>query len=147
MRLIVFLFVVLATTPGFGQTLFKESDVQPGVSEKLAIVRKNTLSGINYKIALNIPAKKQDSIEATEVISLEIRKNERALQIDFKGKREQIKSLDVNDKQVPVVFVNEHIIVDPLLLKTGLNRISIVFIAGDMSLNRKRRFFIYAACT
>jgi aminopeptidase N len=140
MQLIVFFFLFLFSLAGVAQKPHKNYKAEPGVSERLALYRKQVLSAINYELRLSIPPQKQQRIDVSESISLNISRNKLPLQVDFKGKREDIKSISVNDKQASVIFINEHIIIDPALLKTGNNNISISFIAGDMSLNRNPDF-------
>ena len=119
-------------------TIFK---VQAGVSQTLAIARKKNLSGIHYELDLDIPAEKSQPVTAHVTITLTIADHSQYLQIDFKDSVNKLRSLHVNGKKTPVHFYKEHILIAPYLLKKGINRIDIDFVAGELSLNRKENFF------
>lgn len=141
MRLKLFILAVLLSSVNLNaQTATASVEVESGVSEKLAIYRKPILSGINYNIKLQIPAQKQQHVNASETITVTVSNSQQPLQIDFKERRGLIQSVSVNEKEIPVVFKNEHIIVDSKFLKTGINAVSIIFTAGDLSLNRNEDF-------
>lgn len=98
---------------------FSNEGVEKGVSEKLAAYRRQTLTRIKYDLALQIPARKQQTILASETITVVVLKNEVPLQVDFKEQADYVKSVTVNQIKVPVVFTNEHIIIDPKFLVVG----------------------------
>jgi len=118
----------------------KAQQVEAGVSEELAQSRKESLSNVNYILKLNIPSNKQTPIAASESIIFNLKKNNGHLQIDFKEQSNHLKSILANGKNIPVVFEKEHIIIDSTFLKKGINKISIIFTAGDLSLNRNEDF-------
>lgn len=111
-----------------------------GVSEELARHRSQTLSDIAYQLEFTIPEKKEDHIIAWERISFVWKKNTTPLTLDFKEQREHIQRVRVNEKEVPVVFEKEHILIDPTFLKAGKNVVDIEFIAGNLSLNRNDEY-------
>ncbi len=114
--------------------------IEAGVSEELAKSRKEILSNISYTLHLNIPENKELPIPAAESISFNLNDNKIPLQIDFKEQRDHVMSILVNEKTINVWFEKEHIIIDPAFLKPGINKISIAFTAGDLSLNRNKDF-------
>ncbi len=114
--------------------------LQEGVSESLARQRKQVLNDITYQLAFDIPEKKDAPIPATETVTFYWRKNLSPLSLDFKENRDHLKSISVNDKEVPIVFEKEHIQIAPEFLKKGRNAIAIDFIAGDLSLNRNDEY-------
>ncbi|MET0394558.1 MAG: M1 family aminopeptidase [Chitinophagaceae bacterium] len=114
--------------------------VTNGVSKELATVRKQSVSNINYEMMFLIPSAKDSLIEAAESISFTFKKTGRPLQVDFKGTAGQIRSVSVNNRQIPVHYNNEHLLIDEQHLVNGTNRISILFIAGNQSLNRSDNF-------
>lgn len=114
--------------------------VDNGVSQALATYRKKVLDNIHYQLHLHIPENRQQSILATESISFTLKENRAPLQIDFKAHPDHIQNITANDKQVPVDFEKEHLVIAPAYVKAGANKIDITFIAGDLSLNRNANF-------
>ncbi|MDO6391242.1 M1 family aminopeptidase [Pontibacter sp. BT731] len=114
--------------------------VETGVSRELAEYRKQTLRNVQYDIKLQIPAAKDASIPASEVISFHLLNKEQALQIDFKEQQDQLHAVRVNGKQIPIVFRNEHIVIEPRYLKEGHNQVQLGFTAGNLSLNRNEDY-------
>jgi aminopeptidase N len=110
--------------------------VETGVSQTLAQHRKQTVSQLAYALSFDIPAQKAQPIPATETISFVWRTNANPLQLDFKEERSHLQNVAVNGKDIPIVFENEHLLIDNSLLKAGPNTISIRFTAGNLSLNR-----------
>lgn len=141
MRLKILVFLVLVTSlKSLAQNALIQSKVERGITETLANYRKHVLSTINYDLTFHIPAEKQQLIDATETISVNISSNNFPLQIDFKEQRNHIKSIQVNKQPIAIVFANEHIVIDHTFLKEGSNKIAIAFTAGDLSLNRDKDF-------
>ncbi|HET8859601.1 M1 family aminopeptidase [Marivirga sp.] len=114
--------------------------IESGVSKELADYRKEVISDLHYKLKFSIPDSLDQPIEASERIIFELKKNELPLQLDFKGKPNQLKKLTVNGKEVSLNYINEHLIIQPAELKKGQNEIIIEFLAGDMSLNRNEDY-------
>ncbi|MFT3823910.1 MAG: M1 family aminopeptidase [Chitinophagaceae bacterium] len=113
---------------------------ESGVSQTLAVYRKAILSNLHYQLSFDIPGEKAAPIPATETLTFNWRKNNAALQIDFKEQREHLQQVFVNQKEVAIVFEKEHLVINAADLKNGANDISIRFTAGDMSLNRHSDF-------
>ncbi|WP_228724231.1 M1 family aminopeptidase [Spirosoma sp. KUDC1026] len=110
--------------------------VETGVSQTLAQHRKQVISQLAYALSFDIPNQKVQPIPATETISFVWRTNANPLQIDFKEERSHLQNVAVNGKDIPIVFENEHLLIDNSLLKAGQNTVSIRFTAGNLSLNR-----------
>jgi len=140
LQLFLIFIAVITQSVASGQNAISNSSIETGISETLAIYRKQVLSNVDYALHLKIPANKQQPIPAVESISFKLKENTVPLQIDFKEQRDHIQTITVNQKKVPVVFEKEHLIISPASLKTGLNKIVITFIAGDLSLNRNNDF-------
>ena len=132
------LSLALFTAASCSQTATQSNalSVESGVSQQLAKYRKQVISNINYNLHLTIPVSKNESIAATEEITLTLKQNEQPLQLDFKEQASNLKSIKVNGQTIPVTFTNEHIIIDKKYLEKGINKIGIDFIAGNLSLNR-----------
>ena len=84
--------------------------ITPGVSETLAQARKATISGIAYNISLNIPAQKTEPIEVDEQVSFILKDNSHPVQLDFKAPADNLHSLTVNGKTLPINHHDEHLV-------------------------------------
>jgi aminopeptidase N len=132
------LFFTIIPFHTFSQTKAPLSNIIPeqGVSENLAVYRKSILSNLSYDLQFSIPSGKDVPIDAEEIIFFNWNVNQSPLPLDFKEKKDHLIQLIVNDKQIPISFEQEHILIDPQYLKQGYNKARIKFIAGDLSLNR-----------
>lgn len=120
-----------------------QQTITPGVSSQLSVYRRAEISGIRYQLDFQIPAAKSESIQATETISLDLKTNAQALQIDFKQSADHVHALSVNGKSITPKLENEHIVIAPSQLHKGNNTINVQFTAGDASLNRNTDY-LYA---
>ena len=132
------LSVALFTAVACSQTATQYSSlpIETGVSQQLAEYRKQVLHNINYTLHLSIPNQKEAPIAATEAVTFDLKRNEQALQIDFKEQATNLKSIKVNDRSIPLRFENEHILIGKRYLRVGRNKVELEFIAGNLSLNR-----------
>lgn len=113
--------------------------IEPGVAQSLAQARRQPISQLNYALKFDIPAQKSQPIVASETIRFEWQASRwpnAPLPIDFREERAHLQNVSVNNTPVPVVFENEHLLIDPKQLRPGPNRIDIQFTAGNTSLNR-----------
>ena len=124
---------------GFGQPK-PAPPVETGVSKTLALHRKATIGGLAYALEFAIPAQKQQPISALETVSFTWKGDNQPVQLDFKEQHDHLQRLEVNGVDVPLVFEKEHILLQPGQLKTGVNRVVIQFLAGNLSLNRNDDF-------
>ncbi|MGI4806031.1 MAG: M1 family metallopeptidase, partial [Janthinobacterium lividum] len=166
----IFLLLGL-TTFCFAQQTHKTIPVVPGVSLELAKYRKSIISDIEYDLIFDIPSDKNLAINGQESISFTIKPSgasidtaiiareggvfqengsiyddtpaDKDLQIDFKQNADHVKFVHVNGKNIPIILLQEHLIVDRQYLTRGKNLIEIHFIAGDASLNRNNDY-LYA---
>jgi len=111
-----------------------------GVSEELAAFRKSTIDNIEYKLFFNIPQNKDSAVKATLELSYNTDVST-PLILDFiplyAKDRALNLSLLVNGKLFNTSLKDEHIVVPSRLINKGINIISIEFIAGAQSLNRR----------
>jgi aminopeptidase N len=115
----------------------KPLPLEPGVSRQLAVYRKSVMDLVHYVEAFNIPLTKNEPIKGVSALRFNLSSTAQDLQIDFKADIKSITSIDVMDyPKIPVVFKNEHIIIDKKYLKVGENYVIVDFIAGNASLNR-----------
>lgn len=136
-----FLCVIAFTTIGFSQS--KQAQVsllEDGVSEQLAIFRKNQISNVSYGLSFEIPNQKDQEIKSHLNLDLTLSNLTEPVYLDFKEKSDKIKAIDVNGKKVSIVHKKGHIILAGKDLILGKNTIAISFIAGDLSLNRNDDF-------
>lgn len=111
-----------------------------GVSFELNQQRKQALSEISYQLQLDIPADKFTPINGKIVIAVNINSLSNNLIIDFNEDATNLSKIQIEGKEIPYTFINEHIVIDPKYLKIGLNVVVIDFIAGDLSLNRNEDY-------
>ena len=123
----------------------KSEKVQPdllsnGISENLAIYRKNQVDSVIYRLDFKIPLQQEDSIPAKLELTLNINTLDQPLYLDFKEKKENLISVSVNGENIPIDYREQHLIIAPQHLKIGKNNLKIDFIAGELSLNRNPDF-------
>jgi aminopeptidase N len=114
----------------------KKLKIEPGVSLALAQYRHSVISNIQYTLDLDIPADKNEGIEAVESVDLVLKTINEPLLLDLKRGTNDIHELQVNGKKIPVKLEEEHLIIAPEYLHIGKNNIMLKFTTGDQSLNR-----------
>ncbi|KAF2336162.1 M1 family aminopeptidase [Flavobacterium daemonense] len=136
-----FFALFIITTIGFSQSKPKENFiVENGVSEQLAQFRKKQISNIQYGLSFEIPNQKNEDINSSLTVNLNLLDISKPLVLDFKEKSQNIKSVSANGKNIQILHENGHIIIPAENLISGKNTISISFIAGNLSLNRNDDF-------
>ncbi|MEP7093429.1 MAG: M1 family aminopeptidase, partial [Flavobacterium sp.] len=136
-----FLGFFMMITIGFSQSEEKENPfLDNGVSEQLAHFRKHQISNVSYGLSFEIPNHKDEEINSNLVLEITISDLSQPLYLDFKEKSQNIKSVEVNGKNAPIVHEKGHIIISATALIPGKNSVVISFIAGDLSLNRNDDF-------
>ena len=114
---------------------------QPGVSFALANYRSACIKDIRYELVFHIPPQKEDPVPGEEKLFFQLDTTETGglpLLLDFKG--EKPSDLRINGKTTPVIYSNEHLLLSPEMLHTGLNTVELSFIAGNAALNRNTDF-------
>lgn len=109
--------------------------VVAGVSKELAVYRKVAISDLKYKLEFHLPAQKDEAVKGKAKISFHLSKPDQII-MDFREDGEKIKRIVVNGRLSAYRFEKEHIVIPVSESVAGLNRVEIVFIAGDRSLNR-----------
>ncbi len=136
---ILYSFLIFFTiiTIGFSQSKQKESSLlENGVSEQLAVFRKQQISNVSYELSFEIPNQKERDIISNLNLDLTLSDLSQPLYLDFKEKSENIKSVSANGKNIPILHEKGHIIIPFESLISGKNKVIISFIAGNLSLNR-----------
>lgn len=128
-------------TIGFSQSKTKENTIiENGVSEQLARFRKQQISEVKYGLSFEIPNQKNQDINAQLTLNLNLSNLSQPLNLDFKEKTSNVKSVSANGKNIAIVHENGHVVIDAKTLVLGKNIVSISFIAGNLSLNRNDDF-------
>ena len=110
-----------------------------GISEELARERAEALSAVRYDLAFTVPVSRQQPVEGTLRLTVTLAAPRRIV-IDFSAPRERIRSVRVGDNAVVPQFVEDHLIIPAATTRSGDNRITIEFTAGDEALNRNDDF-------
>jgi len=110
-----------------------------GVSKELAIFRKELISDLSYTLRFSIPLKKDSVVTGNACIRFNL-KERGVIILDFKQDSGAVKSVISNNKPIKYSFEKEHIVISKKYSFLGENKIEIVFIAGDQSLNRRDEF-------
>lgn len=118
----------------------QKTEVVAGVTWDLANERAQNISGLSYQLFFDIPEEMDKPIPAKVDITLNLKHKAQPLLLDFKVSRENLQKVTVNKKIVPIDFMAGHLIIDPVYLNVGENKIQIEFIAGNQSLNRNADF-------
>jgi aminopeptidase N len=128
-------------TFGFSQSKQKEAILlENGVSEQMAVFRKQQISAVSYGLSFEIPKQKTEDIHSELHLNLNLSDVSRPLFLDFKEKTQNIKSVAANGKDIAILHEKGHIIIPSESLAAGKNTIAISFIAGNLSLNRNDDF-------
>lgn len=135
--LCLFAFIAI----GFSQSKQKRNLVlESGVSEQMAIFRKQQISNVSYGLSFEIPNQKERDIISNLNLDLTLSDLSQPLYLDFKEKSENIKSVSANGKNIAILHEKGHVIIPVEGLISGKNTITISFIAGNLSLNRNDDF-------
>jgi len=117
----------------------KEIEIVNGVSKIIADYRTQSISNPEYELHFSIPDSLHEKIEANMSVSLELNDLSQPLILDFSAPPEYIKEVNANDKP-EFEMQNGHLVVPVSSLIKGLNKINVVFRAGETSLNRNKEF-------
>jgi aminopeptidase N len=107
-----------------------------GVSSELAQWRSKAISKVVYTIRFSIPETISEPIGAQETIQFDLNSKSKPVLLDFRTPAGYLKSVKVNEKELVPSVKDNHIIIPKKLLVIGQNHISLIFRAGDQSLNR-----------
>ncbi|WP_201979736.1 M1 family aminopeptidase [Hymenobacter rubidus] len=110
--------------------------VEKGVSEALAVARRQNISRVAYQLGFIIPAERSKPVEALETVSFNLRDSRDPVQLDFKAPTANLHRLNVNGQPVEIDHRNEHLVLPASALRLGHNVAEISLTAGEQSLNR-----------
>ncbi|GAA4298811.1 M1 family aminopeptidase [Aestuariibaculum suncheonense] len=111
-----------------------------GISSELATYRKNQVSDIVYNLSFNIPLEREKAITSKLNLNLQISDLDYPLYLDFNEDKSHLKSVSVNGKDIKINHEREHLIISQKYLNLGNNDVSVVFDAGEVSLNRSEDY-------
>ena len=106
-----------------------------GVSWELADMRKHTVKDLSYQLFFNIPEQKSQNVEGTVTSCFRL-DSPKDVVLDFRGRKEQIHRIKINDKVTKILMQNDHIVLPASAFLSGKNKVEISFSAGNRSLNR-----------
>ena len=108
-----------------------------GVSWELARERASRITDLSYDLSLEIPALRSDPIRGVLTASFGLDPADRPLVLDFRQDAVNVRKIQANGREAAFSAVNGHILVESARLKAGQNSVTIEFLAGDGSLNRR----------
>lgn len=111
---------------------------EKGISEELAISRKENIGNLEYSLKLRIPEYRDSLITGNIDIMFNVSRAQEII-IDFR-ELDNIKEITVNGEKSDYELKNEHIIIPSDVILKGSNRISVSFIADNQSFNRSEEF-------
>ena len=110
--------------------------LEAGVSQELAQWRAALISDVEYDLSLMIPDDEAEPVAADMVARFRLREVSGDVPLDFREAGDRIQLLRVNGVEVAIRHEAEHVILPAELLRGGVNRVEMSFLAGDSSLNR-----------
>ncbi|MHC1704405.1 MAG: M1 family aminopeptidase [Tenuifilaceae bacterium] len=116
-----------------------EKSPENGVSLHLAKDRKVQISNIDYYLQFSIPESKSEQIIGNIAIDF-LAEKKKDIVIDFRENESKLKSVKIDNQEIDFSFKNGHIIIPKEYIKIGKTVVTIDFIAGESSLNRKDEF-------
>src|SRR4029077_6425756 len=112
-----------------------------GISQALAQDRASRLSDIRYDLSLTVPLDLNARITGREVVTFTLGDTSAPLSLDFDpGQSGRLVRIQADGAPIDARHVNGHIVLPGSSLRTGRNRVSIDFEAGDAPLNRNADF-------
>lgn len=139
MRTILATYLLALLLSGcYGTTSDNSSMYDCGISQELAISRKENIKNPEYNLLFRIPQTKESAVYGNIDIEFDIDAPQEVI-IDFR-EEQNICSVNANGNATTYKVHNEHIIIPATAFIAGHNSIGISFMAGDQSLNRNDEF-------
>lgn len=120
-----------AATPGP-----EKQPVEEGVSQELAIRRKEAIDSLAYELRFVIPTRRDEAIVAHERLHLVLCERQEIV-LDFRSPDERVHNVRINGEACPWSTAHDHLLIPPSATRRGLNEIDIEFTAGSQALNRR----------
>jgi aminopeptidase N len=103
----------------------QKTNVVAGVTWDLANERAQNISALTYQLFFDIPEEMNKPIPAKVEIALHLKDNSTPFQLDFNFYKENIQKIMVNQKVIPIDFIEGHIVINPIYLNSGNNKMQI----------------------
>ena len=113
-----------------------ESAIEKGVPHVVARDRSRTISEVRYSLGFSIEQGRE--IRGRAELRFELDYVGGPLVIDFAGR--EVESVRTRGGEVPFLFENEHILIEPGNLKLGRNTFEILFIPDEGPLHREENY-------
>lgn len=114
---------------------YPKSLYDAGVSQELAKLRKANIHNLEYSLRFNIPMQKDSAVVGEIGIAFTLEQQQEVI-IDYREEKDVI-SVEANGSPIAYKTENEHIIIPKKAIKKGSNLITVSFVAGNQSLNRR----------
>ncbi|MBP5795604.1 MAG: hypothetical protein J6W07_02035 [Bacteroidales bacterium] len=124
----LFVFLAAALLAGCNN-----APLESGVSRSLALERAAHIGNVRYELTFHLPEDKAEQVQGTEILTFSL-DSRREVLLDFREGADNIKSLRINGKEIPVNWEAEHLRLGKL--PAGENTIETDFIPGNQALNR-----------
>jgi len=108
-----------------------------GVSRELARERARRITDLSYDVSLEIPELRSDPIRGVVTAIFNLNPADRPLVLDFRQDPTNVRKVQANGREAAFSAVSGHIIVESNRLQVGQNSVTVEFLAGDGSLNRR----------
>jgi aminopeptidase N len=106
-----------------------------GIPESLARERAATIREVRYDLSMVVPRDRREAVQGQVVVRFTLEAPRRVV-LDFAQSRERLRSVRSAGVDVRFSFENGHVTIPVDATRSGLNEITIEFVAGDDSLNR-----------
>ena len=134
-------FLMALAPPSKGVQRSTGSSATPGVTEALAVDRAARVSDLRYDLSLTLPAGRSERISARVAITFSLGDATAPLQLDFEPNgMGAVRLVEANGSIVDAPLERGHIVLPASALRSGSNRVTIEFDAGDAPLNRNDDF-------
>ena len=139
---IVMGFAAMATTAGCERG-WAGRDPAPGVALALAESRAQAISGLTYRVRLDIPAARDSAVTGVVVATFEWQGAGQDLVLDFRAPAGNVLAVSLDGDSVAHRLVQDHIVIPGASVVDGVRSVSVSFRSTDAALNRNEEF-LYA---
>lgn len=116
------------------------TDPEYGVTFDLAKHRKENIDEVEYDLRIKIPGEVDEALTGENTISFILATDDLPVVLDFKVEEAKVLGIEIDAREVPIIFKKGHLLIDKQYLKKGRNKLLVKFEVGDQSLNRQDDF-------
>jgi aminopeptidase N len=140
-RILLIVLIIVAGDTNAGHAQRSPNDPEPGISETLAHERAARVSNVRYELLFTIPRDRRTAIAGKETLAFSLSDASAPLAIDFNPNRSgRVRRIEAGGALLEAHQANGHLLLPASSLRTGENRVTIEFDAGDAPLNRNDDF-------